>query len=205
MAAAVLLAAAVVAGCTNGVPGDPARSSSGSAAPPAGMRSQQTLWRVAGQGAYLPDTDKDVAAVRALVIKHADVVGNRSSGTIEASAATERAAYSSRFLTQLDGQAYGAKLVRLYRDAGLSISQVQLSWYPSTMAADRATAEAHVGSTFVVTAASDRYLSDNRLSLGSRYEELRRVGLVRTPAGWRIDTIEKAPLRTVAGPPAPSS
>lgn len=169
-----------------------------SPSPPTAARSSQTLWQLLDERGtarqQLPDDDPDVVSIRSLIVRHSDLVDNRSPASISASIQGELTAYTPDFAASLSTEGYPDKVESMYLDNKLSVRLHELAWYPSTISAPRRSAVFETATTFEFTQAARSYLTARGLKLNRPYVERRRVSLTRTPAGWRIASIERQPL-----------
>lgn len=186
-----------LAGCrdTTGAYGAPAPSVS---APPKGPPSGQSLWHLVDgngrTGQALPDSDPDVAAIKALVAAQSAVVDHRSGRTVALSAAKENVFYTTRLATELRSAGYYGRVTSLFQDNGLSTEPVDIGWYASTIGSNRTSAQVVMDSTFEFATAKSAYLKANGLATNTAYTQHRVIGLRKVDGKWLIDSLRKYPL-----------
>ncbi|VXB45851.1 hypothetical protein MICRO8M_130214 [Microbacterium sp. 8M] len=126
-------------------------------------------------------------------------VDRRASETVSQDIATEMTFYTASFSEALRKDGYADKTVALFEDAQLTTAPLSISWYVSTLSADRTTGRAEIDATFEFTRADDDFLAKNRLALDTPYTQHRTIDLVKQDGRWLISNITRAPLTRTEG------
>lgn len=153
----------------------------------------QTSWYILNENggkAFLKDDNKDVMAIKELIVAHSKAVDTRSWKND--SFDQEMSFYTNELSERL--QKYPASIKKIYSENELELKHLDIWWYEISFKESMDICKVKMASQIQLISGKESYLTEQKLKSGLSYLQYREFDLTKSNNEWKINDLKKGAL-----------